>query len=188
MDRYNELVELINKANYEYHVLDNPTTLTDEEYDNYLREIYKLEEENPSIIRDDSPTHKIGGVVLDKFEKDVEMGKSHTYRIQEFSDMFMLGFNFTEEEVPHSITCVTDSVEIGKTNYNIKISIIVDRDSLKKIVIGKQGEMIKKIGIEARKDLEALLNKNVYLELFVKTVKKWRDQDKYLNEFGYEKD
>ena len=94
-------------------------------------------------------------------------------------------FEYTEEEVPHSITCVTDSVGIGKTSYNIKISVIVDRESLKKIVIGKQGEMIKKIGIEARKDLEALLNKTVYLELFVKTVKKWREKDKYLNEFGF---
>ena len=94
-------------------------------------------------------------------------------------------FNFTEEEVPHSITCVTDSVEMGKTSYKIRISIIVDRDSLKKIIIGRQGEMIKKIGIEARKELEALLNKNVYLELFVKTVKKWREKEKYLNEFGF---
>ena len=94
-------------------------------------------------------------------------------------------FNYTDEEVPHSITCVTDTVEIGKTSYNIHISIIVDRESLKKIVIGKNGEMIKKIGTEARKDLEELLGKNVYLELFVKTVKKWRDKDKYLNEFGF---
>ena len=45
--------------------------------------------------------------------------------------------------------------------------------------------MIKKIGIEARKDLEALLNRTVYLELFVKTVKKWREKEKYLNEFGF---
>lgn len=94
-------------------------------------------------------------------------------------------FNFTDEEVPHSITCVTDSVEVGKTSYNVRISIIVDRDSLKKIIIGKQGDMIKRIGIEARKDLEVLLNKPIYLELFVKTVKKWRDKDKYLNEFGF---
>ena len=94
-------------------------------------------------------------------------------------------FNYTDEEVPHSITCVTDTVEVGKTSYTIHISIIVDRESLKKIVIGKNGEMIKKIGTEARVDLEKLLGKNVYLELFVKTVKKWRDKDKYLNEFGF---
>ena len=94
-------------------------------------------------------------------------------------------FNYTDEEVPHSITCLTDTVEIGKTSYNIHISIIVDRESLKKIVIGKNGEMIKKIGTEARTDLEKLLGKNVYLELYVKTVKKWRDKDKYLTEFGF---
>ena len=94
-------------------------------------------------------------------------------------------FRHTTEEVPHSITCITETVEVGKNSYNIRISIIVDRDSLKKIIIGKNGEMIKKIGIESRKDLEQLLGKNVYLELFVKTVKKWRDKEKYLQEFGF---
>ena len=67
-DRYNELVELLNKANYEYHVMDNATTLTDQEYDNYLREVYEIEEQHPEWKRDDSPTTKIGGVILDKFE------------------------------------------------------------------------------------------------------------------------
>ena len=94
-------------------------------------------------------------------------------------------FNYTDEEVPHSVTCVTETVEVGKTNYNIRINVIVDRESLKKIIIGKNGEMIKRIGIESRKELEALLGKNVYLELFVKTVKKWREKEKYLSEFGF---
>lgn len=83
MDRYNELVELINKANYEYHVLDNPTTLTDQEYDNYLREIYKFEEENPDVIREDSPTKKIGGVILDKFDK-----VTHKIPMMSLADVF----------------------------------------------------------------------------------------------------
>lgn len=94
-------------------------------------------------------------------------------------------FKFTEEEVPHSITCYTESVGVGKNSYNIRVIVVVDRESLKKIIIGKQGEMIKKIGIESRKDLEALMNKTVYLELFVKTVKKWREKEKYLSEFGF---
>ena len=94
-------------------------------------------------------------------------------------------FRYTEEEVPHSITCVTESVGTSKNSYTIRVNIIVDRDSLKKIVIGKQGDMIKKVGIESRKDLEALLNKTVYLELYVKTIKKWREKEKYLNEFGF---
>ena len=83
MDRYNELVELITKANYEYHVLDNPTTLTDEEYDNYMRELYKIEEEHPEWVRDDSPTKKIGGVILDKFDK-----VTHTIPMMSLADVF----------------------------------------------------------------------------------------------------
>ncbi len=93
--------------------------------------------------------------------------------------------DLTEQEVPHSITCITEAVEVGKTSYNIYIDIIVDRDSLKKIVIGKNGKMIKEIGIRTRPELERLLNKNVYLNLRVKTVKDWRDKEKYLNEYGF---
>ena len=67
-NRYNELVELLNKANYEYHVLDNPT-ITDQEYDKYLRELINIEKEYPELVRDDSPTQKIGGEVIDGFKK-----------------------------------------------------------------------------------------------------------------------
>ena len=93
--------------------------------------------------------------------------------------------DLTEQEVPHSITCITEAVEVGKTSYNIYIDIIVDRDSLKKIVIGKNGKMIKEIGVRTRPELERLLNKNVSLNLRVKTVKDWRDKEKYLNEYGF---
>jgi len=94
-------------------------------------------------------------------------------------------FNLTEEEVPHSVSCITEAVEIGKTSYNIHVSIIVDRDSLKKIIIGKQGSKIKQIGTLARPEIEDLMGKKVYLELYVKTIKKWRDSEKYLQEFGF---
>lgn len=94
-------------------------------------------------------------------------------------------FNLTDEEVPHSITCVTENIEKQKGSYLINVAIIVDRDSLKKIVIGKHGSKIKEIGIRARQDIEELLNSNVYLDLFVKTIPKWRDKEKYLQEFGY---
>ena len=94
-------------------------------------------------------------------------------------------FNLTEEEVPHSITCITETVEVGKTSYNVRIAIIVDRDSLKKIIIGSKGNMIKEIGIAARHEIEQLLGKKVYLELFVKTVKKWREKEKYLQDYGF---
>ena len=94
-------------------------------------------------------------------------------------------FNLTKEEVPHSVTCVVEQIKKEKNNYSINVAIIVDRDSLKKIIIGKQGNMIKEIGIEARSDLEELLENKVYLDLFVKTIKNWRDKEKYLQEFGF---
>ncbi len=94
-------------------------------------------------------------------------------------------FNLTDEEVPHSITCVTENIEKKKDSYFINVAIIVDRDSLKKIVIGKRGSKIKDIGTKARVDIEELLDSKVYLDLFVKTIPKWRDKEKYLQEFGY---
>ena len=94
-------------------------------------------------------------------------------------------FNATFDEVPHSITCVTDSIIRNNNAYNILVSIIIDRESLKKIILGSRGERIKKIGTSARIEIEALLGKKVYLELFVKTVKKWREKEKYLTEYGF---
>ncbi len=68
MDRIDELVRIINEADYNYHTLDNPT-ISDQEYDKYLRELITLEEKYPEYVRDDSPTKRVGGKVLDAFEK-----------------------------------------------------------------------------------------------------------------------
>ncbi len=94
-------------------------------------------------------------------------------------------FILTKEEVPHSLTCVVDSMKRKNNAYFIQVSLIVDRESLKRILIGKNGAMIKKIGIMAREELEIYLGKKVYLETFVKVIPKWRDKEKYLNEFGF---
>ncbi len=93
--------------------------------------------------------------------------------------------NLTTEEVPHSITCATTHFLEKPDIVEIYVDIIIDRDSLKKIIIGKQGTMLKQIGTEARKDIEELLGKKVYLELYVKTIKNWRDKEKYLDELGF---
>ena len=91
----------------------------------------------------------------------------------------------THEEVPHSVSVVTESMEYNNNAVNIQATIVVDRENLKKILVGKNGSMIKEIGIKARPDIETLLNKNVYLELFVKVIPKWRDREKFLNEIGF---
>lgn len=90
----------------------------------------------------------------------------------------------TNEEVPHAVTVVVENYEENKTSVHINALVIVERESLKKILVGHSGSMIKEIGIDARKDIEELVNKRVYLELLVKTVNNWRDRDKYLTEFG----
>lgn len=94
-------------------------------------------------------------------------------------------FEFTQDEVPHSLTCIVENMEKDKNSYHINVAIIVDRDALKRIIIGKQGNMIKQIGIKSRIELEELLGKKVYLETYVKTIKNWRDKEKYLQEFGF---
>ncbi len=93
--------------------------------------------------------------------------------------------HLTIEEVPHSLTCITTNFEEKKDIININVDIIVDRDAIKKIIIGKQGARLKKVGTLARADIEELLGKKVYLELYVKTIKNWRDKEKYINEFGF---
>lgn len=129
--------------------------------------------------------------VLKKYLKDnIKYYDEDTYTNS--SEQFMTAeiirekvFRTTEEEVPHSVTCLVEKMEFSKNSVNVIASIIVDRDSLKRIIIGKQGSKIKEIGTSAREDIEALLGKKVYLDLYVRCIKKWRDREKYLQEFGY---
>lgn len=90
----------------------------------------------------------------------------------------------TREEVPHSVTCIVEKKIEENDKVIIQAAIIVDRDSIKKIIVGKNASMLKDIGIDARCDLEEYFGKKVYLELFVKTIKNWRDREKYLKELG----
>lgn len=94
----------------------------------------------------------------------------------------------TEDEVPHSVTCYLEEYENTPKIVNLSVLIVVDRDNLKKIIIGKNGSMLKEIGHDARLDLEEYFNKKVYLSLYVKTIANWRDREKYLQELGLKDD
>ncbi len=94
-------------------------------------------------------------------------------------------FDVTLEEIPHSLTCHTSYYEEKKDIININVDIIVDRDTIKKIIIGKKGERLKEVGTKARIELENMLGKKVYLELFVKTIKNWKDKERYIKELGF---
>ena len=117
------------------------------------------------------------------FEDDTITNRSTSFMISEIVREKILWL--TKEEVPHSVTCLTEKIIKDKDKHIINVAIIVDRDALKRIIIGKNGTMIKKIGTLAREDLEKLFKTKIYLELYVKTIEKWRDREKYLTEFNF---
>ncbi len=96
--------------------------------------------------------------------------------------------HLTHDEIPHTVTCILDSLDEDENLISAGVTIIVDRDNLKKILIGKQGLMLKEIGTRARIDLEEYFNKKVFLSLYVKVIKNWRDRDSLIHELGLKED
>ena len=123
-ERYDELVDIINKANYEYHVLDNPT-ITDQEYDKYLRELINLEIEHPEFERDDSPTKKIGGEVIEGFNKVIHE-----------KPMLSLSNVFNEAEI------IEFDEKIKKEGFNPNYVCELKIDGLSVSLIYKNGKFV----------------------------------------------
>lgn len=93
---------------------------------------------------------------------------------------------YYDKEIPYSVEVVVDSFKEDAKRIVIHVTIYVERDSQKGIIIGKQGLTLRKVGFEARRDLEKFFGKTIYLETFVKVDKNWRNSDKELRNFGYE--
>ena len=91
----------------------------------------------------------------------------------------------TYHEVPHALRVMIDKFEVTPTILRIQATLNVERDSQKKILIGKKGEMLKKVGTEARRELEALLGTKIYLGLFVKVAPGWRDDPQQVRELDW---
>ncbi|MBM7701486.1 GTPase Era [Metabacillus iocasae] len=97
--------------------------------------------------------------------------------------------HLTREEIPHSIAVVIDSMQTRENGaVYVGATIVVERDSQKGIVIGKQGKMLKEVGKRARVDVEALLGSRVFLELWVKVQKDWRNRLTHLRDYGFRED
>jgi GTP-binding protein Era len=90
-----------------------------------------------------------------------------------------------KKEIPYSCEVLIESFKEDDKIVHIRAIIIVARDSQKGIIIGHKGSMLKRVGTEARKDMEQFLQKKVYLELFVKVDKNWREDEKRLKQYGY---
>ena len=117
------------------------------------------------------------------FDTDMVTNSSMNFLASELVREKLL--HVTTEEIPHSITCLTTKYEEKSDIINISVDIIVDRDSLKKIIIGRGGERLKEVGTLARRDLEVLTGKKVYLELYVKAIKNWKEKTSLLTELGF---
>ncbi|HSZ84783.1 MAG TPA: GTPase Era [Puia sp.] len=94
-------------------------------------------------------------------------------------------FYLYEEEIPYHSTVVVQEFKEKDTLTKIRAEIIVQRETQKGIILGEKGSMIKRLGTDARKDIEEFLQRKVFLELFVKVRPKWRDSDLFLKEYGY---
>ena len=124
-ERMNELIDIINEADYNYHTLDNPT-ITDQEYDKFLRELNEIEEEHPDWIREDSPTQHAGGKIIEGFEKV-------THKIP----MMSLSNVFSESEI------ASFDEKIRKENINPKYVCELKIDGLSVSLLYEKGKLVR---------------------------------------------
>ena len=87
--------------------------------------------------------------------------------------------------MPYATQVIVEKFDESDTNIHIMAVIYVERDSQKGIIIGQAGKKLKRLGIDARKDIETFFGKHIYLEMFVKVENDWRNRDNKLREFGY---
>lgn len=159
----------------------------------HLKDVYSFTEIIPiSAKKRDNVDNLI--ITIKKYLSEEERIYSEE-ELTNVSTRFIMGefvrekvLKLTKEEVPHAVTCYVENYEEEEDLVHIQVLIVVDRDNLKKIIIGKQGAMLKEIGTMARKDMENFLGKKVFLETYVKTLKNWRDEEKYFEELGLKED
>ena len=160
---------------------------------NHLKELYDFEEIIPlSATKKDNIDLLISCIKKNLEESERIFSEEE---ITNVSTRFLLAelvrekiLERTREEIPHTVTCYVENYEEDKDCVHVQVLVVVDRENIKKIIIGKQGSMLKEVGIHAREDMEALLGKKVFLETYVKTIKNWRDEEKYFLELGLKED
>ncbi|CAK7047262.1 MAG: GTPase Era [Phascolarctobacterium sp.] len=144
------------------------SALQDIEFPGLVGEIIKHLPEGPAYFPDDMITDQPERVIA------AEMIREKVLRA-------------TRDEVPHSIAVEVDEFKVrDNDDIYIRANIFVERESQKGIVIGAKGSLLKKIGEQSRRDIEALLGNKVFLDLWVKVKPDWRNKDKALRQFGYQ--
>ncbi|MCR5625518.1 MAG: GTPase Era [Lachnospiraceae bacterium] len=162
IDKYKEL--------YEFKEIVPVSAMTGENSGDVVNSIMKYLEEGPMYFDPDT--------ITDQPERQITAEIIREKALMNLND-----------EIPHGIAVEIDSMKFRKKGniYDIDATIICERDSHKRIIIGKGGSMIKKIGAQARKDIEVMLGEHVNLKLWVKVRKDWRNSDSMVRNFGYDK-
>lgn len=169
-----ELMEIIEsyKNRFEFAEIVPISALEGNNVENLLQSIEKYLPEGPQYYPSDQVTDHPERFIISELIREKVL-------------------HLTREEIPHSIAVVIEKIRRDEENENlihVHATIMVERDSQKGIVIGKRGALLKEIGTLARKDIEMLLGSKVYLELWVKVQKDWRNKSAYLRDFGYRED
>jgi GTP-binding protein Era len=154
---------------HEFQEIVPVSALTGEAVELMLKEIIKhLPESEPIFSEDEMTDQSLRTIVAEMVREKI--------------------LQSTGDEIPYVTAVVTERFdESNRQTTKIYCAIYVERNSQKRIIIGHQGNRIKDVGIKARRDIEKLLGKKVYLELFVKVVKDWRNQERKLDEIGVKK-
>ncbi|SFD55102.1 GTP-binding protein Era [Lentibacillus persicus] len=195
-DQY--ILERLKQVNRPVFLLINKTDLVQPEEVLPLIDLYKDKYDFEEIF----PISALEGNnmenLLDKLKEHIPEGPQYypEDHVTDHPERFIISelirekvLEFTREEVPHSIAAVIENIEEKeKEKILIQATIVTERKTQKGIIIGKQGSMLKNIGKHARKDIETLLGSKVYLELWVKVRKDWRNKESQLHEFGFRHD
>ncbi len=117
------------------------------------------------------------------YDKEEFTDKSERFFVSEIvREKILLNY---KKEIPYSVEVIVNSFKEEEKIIKIQVDILVERDSQKGIIIGDKGAALKKVGMQARKDMETFFKKQIFLELFVKVDKDWRSNEKRLKNFGY---
>lgn len=118
------------------------------------------------------------------FDKEDLTDRNERFFFQEIvREKILLNY---QKEIPYSVEVEVEEFKDTEKIINVRCVIHVERDSQKGIIIGHKGEMIKRVGTEARKDAEEFFGKKIFMELYVKVAKDWREKDRSLKNFGYD--
>ncbi|MDH6306608.1 GTP-binding protein Era [Parabacteroides sp. PF5-5] len=194
IDKNEEFLQKVQKVDYPVLLLINKIDLTDqaglEKLVEHWAEILPTAEIIPvsalSNFNMDHVKRRVETLMPDSppyFEKDALTDKPARFFVTEIiREKILL---YYQQEIPYAVEVVVEQFKEEENLIRIKALIIVERDSQKGIIIGPKGISIKKVGTTARKDIERFFDKKVFLEMFVKVEKDWRNRDNTLRAFGY---